>query len=423
MFWCTLIQRRCATARNGKPTAPALTRSEAGRSSERSRQQHPPYHTESLILGPFGRVMLANFAFFMNFASFFLLPLFVKELGGKETAVGWTMGSAGVATLLSLPLIGRMIDRVSRRRMFLLGATNMSAAAIGYLWVRDIGWALLLLRLWQGVSFAAAFTASTTLAAELAPAQQRGRALGWFGVSTLLTHGLAPALGEEVLHRWGFSTLFLLAANFSLPALWVMRSVPEAPRSHSLAATTQTLPAHLFLLGIVVLLFAMGFGVVTTYAASFIRGEQLGRVGVFFSAYTLTAIGVRIAGGGLSDRFGRKAVVIPALVLLGVSVAALSTVHSARALFAVGVLFGLGQGIAYPTLHAFLVDVAPASLLGRAQALFNGSFNLGVMSSAFVFGPIADHLGARTMFLLAATCPLIAAALFPGVARLGKSPF
>ena len=81
------------------------------------------------------------------------------------------------------------------------------------------------------------------------------------------------------------------------------------------------------------------------------------------------------------------------------------------ALVAVGALFGAAQGISYPTLHAFLVDLTPPAHLGRSQALFNGAFNLGVMSSAFVFGPVTDHLGHRTMFLSAAMLPLFAAAL------------
>ena len=67
-------------------------------------------------------------------------------------------------------------------------------------------------------------------------------------------------------------------------------------------------------------------------------------------------------------------------------------------LFAAGALFGTAQGISYPTLHAFLVDLASEAQLGRSQALFNGAFNLGVTGSAFAFGVVAEHFGYRTMF-------------------------
>jgi predicted MFS family arabinose efflux permease len=77
--------------------------------------------------------------------------------------------------------------------------------------------------------------------------------------------------------------------------------------------------------------------------------------------------------------------------------------------------------LAYPTLHAFLVDTSPAAALGKAQALFNGSFNLGVMASAFLFGVIADAWGQRWMFACAACTPWLAALLF-GVGARNQGP-
>ncbi|MCX8072732.1 MAG: MFS transporter [Candidatus Binatia bacterium] len=364
--------------------------------------------------------MTANFAFFMNFASFFLLPLFVKELGGTESTIGFVMGSGGFATLLTLPWIALWIDRLSRRLVFAAGAFAMSGAALGYLFVRDTGALLVMLRLVQGVAFGASFTAATTLAASLAPADMRARALGWFGVSTLLTHALAPALGEELVHRAGFPALFIAAAACSAFAgLWMMGVREGDSPIRSLKQRSRLSAAHYLLAGVMVL-FGMGFGCVTTYAASFIKAQHLGRVGVFFSAYTASAIGIRILGGSISDRWGRAVVTVPALLALGVAIFGLAAVQSPVGLVVAGGLFGLAQGLAYPTLHAFLVDLSPPQALGKAQALFNGSFNLGVMSSAFLFGMVADAWGQRAMLNAAAATPLLAALLF--VAGLVRWP-
>jgi MFS family permease len=390
----------------------------------RRHQATPQSTTRPTVLflrGPFGRVMLANFAFFLNFASFFLLPLFVKELGGSEATVGWVMGTGGLATLLTLPAVALWIDRVHRRLVFQTGAVIMTLAALGYLFVHRIGPEIVCLRLAQGVAFAASFTAATTLAATLAPAAMRARALGWFGVSTLLTHALAPALGEEIIHRNGFPALFVTAALCSAASAWWISGVGEHPVSGSTRTARATLPRAHYVLAVVMVLFGMGFGCVTTYAASFIKTQQLGRVGGFFAAYTASAIGVRIFGGSVSDRWGRRVVILPALATLGLAILALAFVRQAPALIAAGALFGLAQGLAYPTLHAFLVDTSPAAALGKAQALFNGSFNLGVMASAFLFGVIADAWGQRWMFACAACTPWLAALLF-GVGARNQGP-
>ncbi|GIW43605.1 MAG: MFS transporter [Candidatus Binatia bacterium] len=356
--------------------------------------------------------MAANFAFFLNFASFFLLPLFVKELGGSESTIGWVMGAGGLATLVTLPLVAAWIDRVSRTLLFTAGSLTMTLAALGYLFVHEVGPFLFSLRLVQGLAFGAAFTASTTLAASLAPEHMRARALGWFGISTLLTHALAPAIGEELIHRAGFPALFLAAAGCSVAAAGGMLSVSEQVGEPPALPRVAPLPRAHYWVAAVMVLFGMGFGCVTTYAASFIKTEHLGRVGVFFTAYTSSAIAVRLFGGSLSDRWGRSVVIVPALVALAGSIFALSRIQGTVGLVSTGTLFGLAQGLAYPTLHAFLVDLSPTQVLGKAQALFNGAFNLGVMSSAFLFGMVADMWGQRSMFGLAALAPLAAAAVF-----------
>jgi predicted MFS family arabinose efflux permease len=75
-------------------------------------------------------------------------------------------------------------------------------------------------------------------------------------------------------------------------------------------------------------------------------------------------------------------------------------------------MFGLAQGISYPTLNAFAADQTDESRLGRTQTLYNGAFNLGVTSGALVLGPVVQAYGHRTMFRCAAAVALAACLLF-----------
>jgi MFS family permease len=164
-----------------------------------------------LLNGPFLLTTVTNFFFFLNFASYFLLPLHVRALGGSESTVGAVMGMSGLASLGVLPLVALSIDRLGRRLFLILGAVGMTAASVGFLFVDSVGALLFALRVLQGLSFAAAFTASTTFAAEFAPVSRRAQALGLFGLSTLLTHAIAPIVGEEIIRRAGFTALFAVS--------------------------------------------------------------------------------------------------------------------------------------------------------------------------------------------------------------------
>jgi MFS family permease len=374
----------------------------------------------AVLSRPFLRLTVANLLFFLNFASFFLLPLHVKALGGGEATVGAVMGTSGLASLSVLPAVGIALDRFGRRRFLLGGMAGMTLAAAGFLLVDRIGPALFALRLAQGISFAATFTAATTLAAELAPAAHRAQALGIFGISTLTTHAIAPAVGEEIVRWGGFPALFSVATACSTVALVLAGGLPRSP------AAAHTWPAHVVPFRVDRLQWAaagtvaccgMGFGAVLTFVPTFVRGEGLGRVGYFFTAYTATAILTRLLGGGLSDALGRRTVIVPTLLALAASIFALAMVHSVAALAMAGALFGSAQGLSYPTLNAFVVDLSHGAHLGRIQALFNGAFNLGVTASAFVFGSVAERFGHRPMFGLAAVMPLVACAIFSAATR------
>src|SRR5690348_14542870 len=121
----------------------------------------------------FARVTAANFFFFLNFASFFLLPLHVRALGGSERTIGLVMGTSGVAALAAVLVIAPVLDRVGRRRFLLAGIATMGAASAAFLFVDTLGPALYLLRVVQGVAFAAAFNAASTLAVVFAPPGRR----------------------------------------------------------------------------------------------------------------------------------------------------------------------------------------------------------------------------------------------------------
>jgi MFS family permease len=365
----------------------------------------------------FHLVTAANFVFFLNFSTFFLLPIHLTRLGASEETVGYVMGTAGFAGLCVLPFLGRLLDRIDRRRFTIAGAAVMALASFAYVVLPGMGPALYVLRVVQGVSFTAAFVAASTLAADLAPPARRGQALGVFGISTLLTHAIAPALGEQVADRFGFPVLFAAAGTLGLVALGLSIAVRPPARArvapHELARPARPLSRSplLWMASATMVACGMGFGAVLTFVPTFLHAIHIERVAPFFLAYTLAAVSVRILLGGLSDRLGRRRVLLPSVSLLALAILLLGAVHGVPALVVVGLLFGAGQGMTYPTANALMVDLSHPGNLGRVQTLFAGSFSVGAAASAFVFGGIIERYGYPTMFASAAACVALGAFL------------
>lgn len=358
-------------------------------------------------------VTIANFVFFLNFASFFLLPLWLSEQGESEQTIGYVMGVGGFSGLCVLPFLGALLDRFDRRRFTVIGSAVMAMTSFAYVAIPGAGPALYLVRVVQGVAFTTAFVAASTLAAELAPRARRGQGLGIFGISTLLTHAIAPALGEQIAGRFGFAVLFAIAGMLGLVALALNVAVRADRHAHDAVDVAIPLRGPLrreplvWMSSAMMLACGMGFGAVLTFVPTFLHSVAIERVAPFFVSYTVAAVAVRIALGGLSDRVGRRRVLLPSMTLLAVAILALGWVSSVSALIVVGLLFGAGQGMTYPTANALMVDLSHPGNLGRVQTLFAGSFSAGVAASAFVFGGVIVRFGYPTMFAAAAAFVVI----------------
>jgi predicted MFS family arabinose efflux permease len=78
----------------------------------------------------------------------------------------------------------------------------------------------------------------------------------------------------------------------------------------------------------------------------------------------------------------------------------------------VGVVFGIAQGLLYPTMNALVADWSSPRNIGRTQSIFSGSFGLGIHLCAYFFGGVVETHGYGTMFMIAFGITLIGMAVF-----------
>ena len=356
-------------------------------------------------------VSAANFLSFLNLAFFFLMPLWVHDRGGGAELAGRVSAVQGFAGLLVLPLIGYLLDRFGRRRFMITGIGLGTLCSIAFLFIDDIGPALYAVRVVQGIAFTSAFTGAQTIAVLFAPVERRAEAIGWFGISTILTHAISPAIGEEIILRYGFRTMFGVGAVLGAAAFVISCFVPRPPefvaRTRSVEIDPREARRAVATATVAMLCYGVGFGATQTFVPLLMTHFQIGRVGPFFTAWSLAAVGVRAGLGRVSDRVGRRAVLIPAMVVLTLAVAMLSVTRSLPLVVAIGAVFGFGHGMLYPTMNAWVADWSSPQNIGRTQSLFSGSYSLGISSCAFFFGTVVERYGYATMFTAASAVSLV----------------
>ncbi len=366
------------------------------------------------VLTPvFLRLLVGNFLYFMTFATFFLLPIYIHQLGGNDQTVGLVMGISGASSLVGVFVVAALIDRVGARLFSRIGFAGMALVALAFSTIDHLGPELFALRVVQGLVFACGFNGNSTLVVMLAPPERRAAALGFFGISTLTTHALAPAIGEQVAALVGFRVLFGVVAAFSALGLALTWSL-AGPTPRHIGRRSAPLPVSTTLVTTIAAtaLCGVSFGSVMTFVPTFTMLAGLGPVATFFLSYTSAAIGSRFFAGSLADRVGHARVILPGMFMLALSIAALATVESTWQLVAVGIWFGLSQGVVFPTLNAWTVGLGALEQIGRIQSIFNGAFNVGITLGALGFGPVVARFGHRPMFVAAGGASLGALGLF-----------
>lgn len=122
-----------------------------------------------------------------------------------------------------------------------------------------------------------------------------------------------------------------------------------------------------------------------------------------------------LIGGDLSDRLGRKQVIIAGWLVYGFVYAGFAFVNSpwqAWVLFIIyGVYFGLTEGVE----KAYVADMVPENKRGTAYGLYNLAYGITVFPASLLFGLVWSRFGASTAFLASACVSVLAIVLLTTV--------
>ena len=375
----------------------------------------------SLLTRGFAALLVTQAAFGFSFSGFFLLPKYLTtDLGAGPVEIGQLTGVYGIATVISMFAMGIAVDRFGRRWFLTAGALLMSAASLAFSFVAEVGPLMFVLRALQGVAFAMAFVAGSTLAVDQAPPERLGQAIGIFGLTMLSMNAVAPAVMEAVAESRGWPFAFAIAASVAAlsavcSAFLQERRLPPHSTDRIPGLLEVAFQPRQLRVAIVVTVAGGAFGTMFTYHQPFAVELGISQVRSFFVAYACSGIVARVALGPFIDGIGRHRASIGSLLLYAVAVTAMIGLRPGGLAW-IGLLFGLAHGLFYPAFNALALERSGPRERGKVMALFQGWFNVGFAGGTFALGYLAAVHGYPAVF---ATAGL---ATFAAVALLALSP-
>lgn len=350
-----------------------------------------------------------------------VLPQFARSFDVSVTAASVVVSAFAFFRLVFAPAGGLLVDKLGERWVYMSGLLIVAISTLATGFAQSY-WQLLVFRGLGGLGSTMFTISAMALLTRLAPPGARGRIMGFYATAFLIGNIGGPVLGG-LLAGFGMRVPFFVYSASLLVATGVVavflrggrrRSADdETPVQEPLEVRDALRQARY--VAALVSSFANGwasFGVRVAIvplfaAANFDAGA--GIAGTALASFAVGTASVVSLAGWLSDKYGRKPLVIGGLLVSGVSTILLGWCDTVPLLVAASVVAGMGAGVLNPAQQATVADVIGADRAGgKVLATFQMASDSGAILGPVLVGLVVDSFGYSVGFGVSGALLLVA---------------
>jgi MFS family permease len=317
------------------------------------------------------------------------LPALIYEIGNGAiapiiafTALGLGASPAVAGVILTLLGVGQilgnlpssvLVSRLGDRRAMMVAA-GVATVALLVCFVApglpEFGLAVMVI----GMCNATYYLGRQHYIIEVVPTNMRAVALSTLGGSHRIGLFLGPFVGAAVIHQFGMRSAYLVAVGAALAAALCLLAVPDLPgatETAGRAGKAERTPIRDVLRSHRAVFLTLGFAVMAVGAARSARqtviplwaahiGLNATTTSLIFGVATAVDMALFYPAGRIMDQYGRLAIAVPSMAILGAGTAMLPLTHGATTLAVGAIVMSFGNGLGSGIIMTLGADVAPA---------------------------------------------------------------
>jgi MFS family permease len=344
-----------------------------------------------------------------------VVPLIGSEEFGitSTTIVMSFIVSFGVVKALANLVSGQLADTWGRKRVLILGWLVGLPVPFIIIWAPSWGWIVAANAL-LGINQGLAWSMTVIMKVDLVGPKSRGLAVGLNEFAGYLAVGVTAFLTGYLASRYGLRPVpIYLGIGYAilgaLLSIVLVRDTREHVRLEAAASSQPSTPMSfrdIFVLtsfgdrnlfaasqaGLVNNLNdGMSWGIFPLFFASFGLGVE--RIGILKAVYPATWGILQVATGPLSDRWGRKGLIVAGMWVQSAGLFLTAATRQFEWWLAGSLLLGVGTAMVYPSLIAAVSDASHPSWRARSLSVYRFWRDLGYAIGALSAGIIADIFG------------------------------
>ena len=344
-----------------------------------------------------------------------VLPLYAKQLGASDFAVGFLFATYAIALCLAAIPFGILSDRFGRKPFVLFGMFAMAAAFVFYALAKSYP-VLVVARVLDGLTAAATWSAALALLGDRFPGSEMGSKMGWT-MSAAAIGGIAgPLIGGTLSDAFGYRAPFYTIAVACLVGGCVALFLEErkVPRRALSAGWRMLKPVftnrNVMIACLVTLVTTMGLGLLEPILPIYFKdtfGMTRTSIGIVFGLTMLFYAIASPLSGKLSDRVGRKRPILAGLLLTAAITPLIAVFKNVAVVCVLMAAFGFAIAFFGTPSIPLVTDALPqsralgeANQYGAAFGLLNFFWSLGYALGPLLGGALDQWAGLLAALLV-----------------------
>ena len=359
-----------------------------------------------------------------------IMPLFLTAIGATGLVIGLIEGAAETTASLLKVVSGWYSDRYQRRKVFLTSGYGLSALSKPLLALTSSAYQVLGIRILERVGKGIRSAPRDALIADSTPRERWGKAFGFHKAMDSTGAVIGPLLVIPVLLAAAsvttdtFRLIFLLSTIPALAAVVVAILFVKEVRAHP-GGDKKRFLSGIGLLGrdfwglmVVVCVFYLGE---VSYAFFILKAQAAGAdditIILLYVLFNVLFVVTAIPSGTLSDRFGRRPVLVVSFLLFAATCTVMALASDLWFLALGFILFGVYKGSSEGVFKAFVSDISPKGLRGTALGTFHTCVGLVMLPGGIIAGLLWDGVGQWATFAYGAGLAIASIALLVVMGR------
>lgn len=350
------------------------------------------------------------------------ISIYAKKITGVDSYAGIMTGAFTLAALFIRVFAGKLLDKLERKKILILGVVITAFSTIGYIFSNGII-LLVIFRVMQGFGFGISSTAIATIVTDVTPPARMLEGIGYSGVGITITTAIGPSMALHIVGRGynEFNLLFITTFAVSIITILVALFLSyekniniQCEKFKIIKSDTDSNRINKEILIPALILFLAAVAESTILSFTALYGIELGfdNIGLFFTINALGILASRLFINQIVDKLGMNTVLSIGLIIFAFSIFGIAMVKTMYMLLVFGFLCGIMMGSLLPIINVMILNTVSQDKKGVANAIYYALLDGGYGIGSILWGRIIINYGYRAIYALAGIVLVAAFVIF-----------